>query len=81
MTTGLFERFKNQRMMSPPETSILLITVIGRCDQDVFVSEWRKLVATDQVASFFMSRMEKADFGAGPSASAATPKFRSLLPI
>ena len=79
MILGLFERFKLQRMMSPPDTSMLLITVIGPCDAGSFVARWRQLVAADPIATVFMSRMEKADFATAPTPKDSTPQFCSLL--
>jgi len=79
MTSGLFERFKIQRMMSSPDTSMLVITVIGPCDADSFVTSWRELVFADPIATFFMSQMEKADFAMALTQKADAPQFRSLL--
>ena len=55
------EKFKMQRMSSPPETSGLLVTIIGELPAAQFVRRWRELVATDRILEAFMSRMRIAD--------------------
>lgn len=76
----LVERFKVHRMISPPETSLLLITVIGECDARDFAVRWRKRAAEDEIAAVWMARMEKADVGIGPSSGAMTTTYHSILP-
>jgi hypothetical protein len=75
MTAALLAQFKNQRMVSPAETDLLLITVVGPCDATRFVKRWRMLVAHDQIAAVFMQRMTKADVGCSDTGS-----FHSLIP-
>jgi len=55
------EKFKMQRMLSPPDTSGLLVTIIGDLPAARFAEKWRGLVATDQALSIFMSQMRVAD--------------------
>eukprot|EP01012_Entosiphon_sulcatum_P067754 TRINITY_DN9755_c0_g5_i1.p1 TRINITY_DN9755_c0_g5~~TRINITY_DN9755_c0_g5_i1.p1 ORF type:complete len:124 (+),score=12.37 TRINITY_DN9755_c0_g5_i1:148-519(+) len=74
MVSQLLEQFKIQRMLSPAETDLLLITIVGPCDAPSFVARWRALVEADQVAGVFMQRMTKADLGCTDSRS-----FHSLL--
>jgi hypothetical protein len=76
----LVERFKIQRMISPPETSLLLITVIGECDPRDFATRWRKRAAEDKIAAVWMARMDKADVGVGPSSRPMTTVYHSILP-
>lgn len=63
--TGMFvaevlERFKLHRMASPPNTSLLLVTVLGRFDGPDFLSGWRAGVEKDPALKFFMSQMQEA---------------------
>lgn len=76
MISALVERFKTQRMLSPAETDLLLITIAGPCDASRFVERWRALVANDQIAAVFMQRMSKADLGCTDARS-----FHSLLSV
>jgi hypothetical protein len=76
LVTALFEQFKIQRMLSPVDTDLMLITVVGPCDAPRFAESWRALVANDKVASVFMQRMVKADIGC-----TETGGFHSLLPV
>ena len=55
------EKFKAQRMCSPPDTSVMLVTIIGEMPAGRFVERWRQLAADDNALGFFMSRMQKAD--------------------
>ena len=55
------EKFKAQRMCSPPDTSVLLITLVSDMPASRFVKRWRQLAADDKVLGFFMSQMHKAD--------------------
>jgi hypothetical protein len=74
MVSALVEQFKIQRMISPAETDLLLITVAGPCDAPRFIERWRALVTSDQIAEVFMQRMAKADLGCTDARS-----FHSLL--
>jgi hypothetical protein len=76
----LVERFKVHRMISPPETSLLLITVIGDCDPSDVAARWRRRAAEDKIAAVWMARMEKADVGVGPSSGPMTTAYHSILP-
>jgi len=55
------EKFKMQRMLSPPDTSGLLVTIIGDLPAARFAEKWRGLLAADQVLAAFMSQMRVAD--------------------
>ncbi len=76
---ALVERFKLQRMISPPDTSMLLVTIIGPCAAPEAVSRWRGRVAGDQIATVWMDRMEKADLATGPAQGVVIPEYHSLL--
>lgn len=53
--------FRNQRMMSPPSTAHMTITVAGLVTSEQFRDYWRRQVATDQILRAFMSMMDAAD--------------------
>ena len=76
----LVERFKVHRMVSPPETSLLLITVIGECTASDVAARWRNRVAGDKIAGVWMAQMEKADVGVGTSSDPTATVYHSILP-
>jgi hypothetical protein len=76
---ALIEQLKIQRMLSPPDTAMLLITIIGPCAITDFLAHWRSLVSADQIATLWMSRMEKADVGFASASGATKSEFYSLL--
>ena len=66
--TEVAEKFKLQRMCSPPNTSVALITIISEMSLTHFVTKWKQLAAKDQILGFFMSQMKKADVVRGTKA-------------
>jgi len=62
------EKFKRQRTSSPPETSFLLVTIVGEMTAAQFAMQWLKLAAQDQVLGSFMSQMQKAEVLRGTAA-------------
>ena len=72
------EKFKLQRMCSPPDTNFMLVTIVTEMPVAVFVKRWTQLAADDQVLSFFMSRMRKADVLRG-TAAGQTLETASLI--
>jgi hypothetical protein len=74
------EKFKQQRMMSPPTTSMLLITLIGEIPGMRFVERWRALAAQDDIFRFFMARMTKADLICASPEGGQQETFSLLLP-
>jgi len=75
----LVERFKLQRAISPTDTSVFLITIVGPCDRLTVAQRWRARVARDQVAAFWMSQMEKADVGVSLDKGASRSEFYSFM--
>jgi hypothetical protein len=65
------EKFKVQRMCSPPDTSVKLITIISEMSASSFVSRWRQLETDDKALRYFMSQMRKADVLRGTVAGQA----------
>lgn len=80
LVNDLVAEFKVHRMMSPPETSVMLVTIVGPCEASDFSTRWRKRVAEDQAAAFWMGRMEKAEVGVSPSSGPVTTTYSSILP-
>lgn len=54
------EKFKLQRMMSPPDTDGLMIGIIGEVSCARFAEAWRALAAADPILGVFMSTMKRA---------------------
>ena len=73
------EKFKAQRMCSPPDTRVLLITLLSELPVSRFVERWRQITASDQILAFFMSQMRKADVLRG-TAVGQTLETASLIP-
>jgi hypothetical protein len=76
----LVERFKVHRMVSHPDTCLLLITIVGRCEVSDVAARWRKVVVGDKIAGVWMARMEKADIGVAPRSGPMTTTGHSILP-
>ena len=68
MTTAFVEELARtialQRMCSPPDTSVLVVSVIGRFDGDDFLEAWRTALSKDapeiKALQFFLSEMQTA---------------------
>jgi hypothetical protein len=50
-----------QRMISPPDTSFMLVTIIGELAATDFARLWSKHLATEPAMAAFMTQMTKAD--------------------
>jgi hypothetical protein len=72
--------FKNQRMISPPSTSLLLITLIGKLPGARFVEQWHALSTQDPILRVFMTKMTKADLICASPDGAYQQTFSLLLP-
>jgi hypothetical protein len=55
------EKFKAQRMCSPPTTATMLITIRSAMPLKRFVDRWQELAREDKILGFFMSQMQRAD--------------------
>ena len=55
------EQFKLHRMISPPETNMLLITLVGDLAAHRFASQWHEIEQSDPILHHFMSLMVVAD--------------------
>jgi hypothetical protein len=66
--TTVAERFKLERMLAPPETSMLLVTLIGDLSADAFADRWSEIQAEDVALAAFMGMLQRADvMQGGPS--------------
>jgi hypothetical protein len=75
----MIEKMKMQRMMSPPTTTHLLVTIIGEGFTAAVVKAlWKEAAANDQVLKVFMSQMLVADIVHAGSSGSATDQV-SLL--
>jgi len=59
--TEVAEQFKLHRMTAPPETSMMLITILGGLTASQFATLWEAIEASDPVLRAFMSLMNVAD--------------------
>lgn len=55
------ERFKLDRMLAPPDTSLALFTIIGDLSAHAFASQWHKIQQADPVIQAFMDLMKIAN--------------------
>jgi hypothetical protein len=55
------EKFKMQRMCSPPDTSVLLITIVTEMPASQFARKWHEIAKNDPILAFFMTAMQTAD--------------------
>ncbi len=55
------EQFKVNRMLAPPDTSMLLITSVGDVSADRFARQWNEITQQDDVVRAFMAQMTVAD--------------------
>ena len=55
------EQFKVHRTVSPPDTSMLLVTLVGGLTAERFAAKWREVERTDPVVHAYMSLMVVAD--------------------
>jgi len=58
----LAEKLKLQFMISPPDTTLLLVTIIGPLRADALLPAWNALLAKDMVLRIFMGRLQRAAY-------------------
>jgi hypothetical protein len=66
--TDVAERFKLDRMLAPPQTSMLLFTIIGSMSAEAFSARWKEIVKADPVIHAFMGLMNVAEVVQGTKA-------------
>lgn len=59
--TVVAERFKLDRMLAPPQTSMLLFTMIGGMSAQSFAARWKEVEKADSVIRAFMGMMNVAE--------------------
>ena len=59
--TEVTERFKVERMLSLPDTKMLLITLMGELTAPRFAERWAEIRRQDPIVQHFMSLMVAAD--------------------
>jgi hypothetical protein len=57
----VLQKFTMQKMISPPDTAMLLVTIIGEMTAEDFRSRWKKAVAQDMVVGMLLSKFTRAD--------------------
>jgi hypothetical protein len=57
----VLEQFRLQRMLAPPNTSMMLISLVGPMTAESFAYRWKELLQTDDIARVFMSQMTLAE--------------------
>jgi hypothetical protein len=73
------KQFKLHRMLAPPDTSMLLITLVGGLSADRFAGRWNEIAQRDEVVRAFMAQMAVADVIQGTKTGQQLSKA-SLLP-
>jgi hypothetical protein len=61
------EQFKKQRMLAPPQTSMLLVSIVGALPAAIFAERWQALAQHDPILRVFMKKMLVADVVQGTS--------------
>ena len=74
------EQFKVHRMLAPPDTSMLLITLVGGLSADRFAQRWKEIEQHDEVVRAFMAQMTVADVMQGSKTGQQLSKATLLQP-
>jgi hypothetical protein len=74
------ERLKLHRKSSSPETSFLLITIVGEMTANRFAKEWLQLADQDLDLGLLMSQMVKAEVLRGTTAGQTLETVSLLKP-
>jgi hypothetical protein len=56
----VLEKFTLQKMISPPDTAFLLITMVGDLSAEEFCTKWKLLIDKDVIAKTLVSMLNKA---------------------
>jgi hypothetical protein len=74
----VIQKFTMQKMISPPDTAMLLVTIIGDLTAEDFRDRWKNAVAEDLVVGMLLSKFTRADVVWG-DAKGKTLDQKSLL--
>jgi hypothetical protein len=81
LVSALAEQFKLQWMVSPPDTSLLFVSVIGDFDSSTFVEAWQPTVKRDPALSHFISQLQRAALVHGTRDGRVLAEESLLLPL
>jgi hypothetical protein len=81
LVSALAEQFKLQRMISPPDTSLLFVSVIGDFESSAFVEAWQTTVKRDAALSHFISQFQRAALVHGTRDGRVLAEESLLLPL
>lgn len=81
LVSVLAEQFKLQRMVSPPDTSILFVSVIGDFEPSTFVEAWQPTVRQDSVLSHFIAQLERGALFHGTRDGRVLAEASLLVPL
>lgn len=77
----ILEKFKMQWMIGPPQTTHLLVTLIGEVSAAQFVQYWHEKTGVDPVLKTIMSLMKVADVWHGSPTGEMLEQETLLKPI
>ncbi len=73
------QQFKLHRTIAPPDTSMLLVSIVGGLSADQFAAGWQALIQNDDIVRAYMTLMSVADVIQGTKSGQQLSKA-SLLP-
>ena len=74
------EQFKVHRMLAPPDTAMLLISLVGALSAERFAGRWNEIEQRDEVVRAFMAQMAVADVIQGTKTGQQLSKASLLRP-
>jgi hypothetical protein len=77
----VMEQFLASRMLAPPDTTLLLVTLIGNLTAQRFAARWQQLAERDEAVRAFMSLMTIADAVQGTPVGQELSKASLLPPV
>lgn len=73
------EKFKIHRTLAPPNTTILLVTIIGDLTAQVFARRWREIARRDDIIRAYLSLMRSAEVVQGTKSGEELSRDTLLL--
>jgi hypothetical protein len=74
------EQFKLHRMLAPPDTSMLLISLIGDMSAERFAKRWNEIEQGDEIVRAFLALMTVAEVVQGTKTGQELSKASLLRP-